>query len=101
MSKLTETVVERADEPTGKLLGRIQKIVLRGAGLFSLADLLQLRLSQARKQADQLTPSLLARAFAGKLISQNPNDKPAKKLLERIKTSSKGPMDKIRGNKYD
>jgi hypothetical protein len=35
---------------------------------------------------DELTPSLLARAFAGRFVTQNPADEPAEKLLERIKT---------------
>jgi type I restriction enzyme S subunit len=34
---------------------------------------------------DQLTPSLLARAFAGKLVPQDPTDEPAEELLERIR----------------
>ena len=64
---------------------RQPEIVGRVAGLFALADQLEQRLAQARKQVDKLTPSLLARAFAGQLIPQDPNDEPAEKLLERIK----------------
>jgi type I restriction enzyme S subunit len=60
------------------------KIVRRVAGLFALADQLEQRLAQARRQLDKLTPSLLARAFAGKLVPQNPTDEPAAKLLERF-----------------
>ena len=56
----------------------------RVAGLFALADQLDLRLTQARRQVAKLTPSLLAPAFAGKLIPQNPADEPASVLLERI-----------------
>jgi len=63
-----------------------QEIVQRVAGLFALADQLELRLAQARGQVAKLTPSLLARAFAGQLVPQNPADEPAEKLLERIKT---------------
>ena len=62
-----------------------QEIVRRVEGLFALADQLEVRLAKARVQVDALTPSLLARAFAGKLVLQNPNDEPAEKLLERIK----------------
>jgi type I restriction enzyme S subunit len=36
-----------------------------------------------------LTPSLLARAFAGQLVPQAPADEPAEKLLKRIQKQSK------------
>jgi len=62
-----------------------QQIVRRGEGLFALADQLELRLAKARGQVDQLTPSLLARAFAGQLVPRDPTDESAEKLLERIK----------------
>ncbi len=61
-----------------------QEIVRRMDGLFALAEQLELRLAKARGQVDKLTPSILARAFAGKLVPQDPNDEPAEKLLERI-----------------
>ena len=70
-------------------LAEQQEIVRRVAGLFALADQLEQRLAQARRQVDQLTPSLLARAFAGKLVPQNPNDEPAAKLLERVRQQSR------------
>jgi type I restriction enzyme S subunit len=63
-----------------------QEIVRRVEGLFALAGQLELRLAKARGQVDKLTPSLLARAFAGQLVPQNSADEPAEKLLERIKT---------------
>jgi type I restriction enzyme S subunit len=69
-------------------LAEQQEIVRRVAGLFALADQLELRLAQARGQVAKLTPSLLARAFAGKLVPQNPKDEPASALLERIKVRS-------------
>jgi type I restriction enzyme S subunit len=65
-------------------LAEQQEIVRRVESLFALADQLELRLVQARGQVDKLTPSLLARAFAGKLVPQNPKDEPASDLLERI-----------------
>ena len=64
-------------------LAEQQEIVRRVAGLFALADQLEQRLAQARQQVDKLTPSLLARAFAGKLVPQDPKDEPAEKLLNR------------------
>ena len=62
-----------------------RNIVRRVEGLFALADQLEVRLAKARGQVDQLTPSLLARAFAGKLVQQNSAGEPAEKLLERIR----------------
>ena len=50
-----------------------------------LSNQLELRLAQARGQLARLTPALLARAFAGKLVPQNPNDELAFALLERIR----------------
>ncbi|MHB8522632.1 MAG: restriction endonuclease subunit S [Limisphaerales bacterium] len=66
-----------------------QEIVRRVEGLFALADQLELRLVKAQRQVDKLTPSLLARAFVGKLVSQGPNDEPASILLERIRATNK------------
>jgi type I restriction enzyme S subunit len=62
-----------------------QEIVRRVEGLFALADQLEERLAKARGQVEKLTPSLLARAFAGQLVPQDPTDEPAEKLLERIR----------------
>ena len=61
----------------------------RVEGLFALADQLEARLAKARGQVDKLTPSLLARAFAGQLVPQDPTDEPASALLERIKPARK------------
>jgi type I restriction enzyme S subunit len=62
-----------------------QEIVRRVEGMFALADQLELRLAKAQSRVSGITPSLLARAFAGKLVPQNPTDEPAEKLLARIK----------------
>ena len=58
-------------------------------GLFALADQPKVRLAKARVQVDALTPSLLARAFAGKLVPQHPTDEPASALLERIQLTQR------------
>jgi type I restriction enzyme S subunit len=62
-----------------------QEIVRRVEGLFALANQLEVRLAKARGQVCKLTSSLLARAFAGKLVPQNPADEPASELLNRTK----------------
>lgn len=55
--------------------------------LFALADQLQSRLTSARKVVDRLTPALLAKAFRGELVPQDPEDEPAYVLLERIRAA--------------
>ncbi|HCM0679577.1 hypothetical protein HJ015_02995 [Vibrio parahaemolyticus] len=39
---------------------------------------------EAKSRLDRLTQSILAKAFRGELVPQDPNDEPAEKLLERI-----------------
>ncbi len=60
------------------------EIVRRAQELFTLADQLEAKLSAARRIVDRLTPALLAKAFRGELVPQDPNDEPATLLLERI-----------------
>lgn len=64
-----------------------QEIIERAQGLFTLADQLEARLSSARKVVDRLTPALLAKAFRGELVPQDPSDEPASALLERIRAA--------------
>ncbi|MFT5758549.1 MAG: type I restriction enzyme S subunit [Alteromonadaceae bacterium] len=54
---------------------------------FALADTLEKNLTNAKKRVDNLTQSILAKAFRGELVPQDPNDEPADKLLERIKAA--------------
>jgi type I restriction enzyme S subunit len=60
------------------------KIVRRVEALFALADRLEARATEARTQAQRLTPLVLAKAFRGELVQQHPQDEPASVLLERI-----------------
>ena len=52
--------------------------------LFAFADRVEARCAAARKQAGQLTPALLAKAFRGELVPQDPADEPAAELLKRL-----------------
>jgi len=54
--------------------------------MIALADPIGARLGAAQHQVDAPTPALLARAFRGQLVPQDPNDEPAGKLLERIRS---------------
>jgi len=60
------------------------EIVRRVETLFAFADRLEARLSSARAQVDKLTPALLAKAFRGELVPQDPADEPASELLKRL-----------------
>lgn len=62
-----------------------QEIIHRVETLFALADKIQARYQSAQAQVDKLTPALLAKAFQGKLLPQNPNDEPASTLLARLR----------------
>jgi type I restriction enzyme S subunit len=62
-----------------------QQIVRRVESLFALADQIEARYAKAKAYVEKLAPSLLARAFRGELVPQDPNDEPASALLERIK----------------
>ena len=60
------------------------EIVRRVEILFAFADRLEARLATARQQVGQLTPALLAKAFRGELVPQDPADEPAAELLKRL-----------------
>jgi type I restriction enzyme S subunit len=63
------------------------EIVRRAHELFTLADQLKAKLTVARKIVEHLTPALLAKAFRGELVPQDPSDDPASVLLERIRAA--------------
>ena len=60
------------------------EIVRRVESLFAWADRLEARLATARARVERLTPSLLAKAFRGELVPQDPADEPASELLKRL-----------------
>ena len=63
------------------------EIVRRVEKLFAFADRLEERLSQVQTAVQKLTPALLAKAFRGELVPQDPNDEPASELLKRLQES--------------
>jgi type I restriction enzyme S subunit len=65
-----------------------KEIVKRVEALFKLADSMEARLEEARKRVETLTASILAKAFRGELVPQNPNDQPAAELLQEIKAAA-------------
>lgn len=76
------------------------EIVRRVENLFAYADRLEARYTAARAQVEKLTPSLLAKAFRGELVPQDPNDEPASELLARVRATTRRPAAKAtRGRK--
>jgi len=61
-----------------------QEIVRQVDKLFALADKVEAHYQKAKARVDKLSQSVLAKAFRGELVPQDPNDEPAEKLLERI-----------------
>uniref|UniRef100_UPI0035E40C50 restriction endonuclease subunit S n=1 Tax=Vibrio cholerae TaxID=666 RepID=UPI0035E40C50 len=57
--------------------------------LFTFADTIEAQVKKAQARVDKLTQSILAKAFRGELVPQDPNDEPADKLLERIAAARK------------
>ena len=76
-----------------------QKIVRRVESLFALANKIEQRHKKAQAFIDKLTPSLLAKAFRGELVPQDPNDEPASVLLGRIRVEREKEKLQSKGKK--
>jgi type I restriction enzyme S subunit len=76
-----------------------KEIVRRVESLFAYADRLEARYNAARAQIEKLTPALLAKAFRGELVPQDPNDEPASELLARIVATKADAPPKKRAGK--
>jgi type I restriction enzyme S subunit len=66
-------------------LAEQEEIVRRVESLFQKCDQIEARYQKAKAYTDKLTQAILAKAFRGELVPQDPNDEPAEVLLERIK----------------
>ncbi|MEU6021425.1 restriction endonuclease subunit S [Micromonospora sp. NPDC047134] len=61
---------------------------------LSMLDGMEKAVAAARQKAAQLRASLLAEAFAGRLVPQDPNDEPASELLARIRAGREAALPK-------
>jgi type I restriction enzyme S subunit len=66
-------------------LAEQEEIVRRIEVLFKVADRIEERYQKVKAYSDKLIQSILAKAFRGEVVPQDPNDEPASLLLERIK----------------
>lgn len=55
---------------------------------LSRADALAASIAQSKRRAQRLRRAILAAAFQGRLVPQDPNDEPASVLLDRIRTQA-------------
>jgi len=61
-----------------------REIVRRVDELFALADRAEASYQAAMERVDSIEQAILAKAFRGELVPQDPNDEPAEELLKRI-----------------
>lgn len=62
------------------------EIVRRVDELYALADMLEARWNKMQQAAQRLPSQVLAKAFRGELVEQDPNDETADELLARLRT---------------
>lgn len=62
-----------------------QEVVRKIQSFFKAADIIEQQYQETKTNLDLLNQSILAKAFRGELVPQNPNDEPASILLERIR----------------
>jgi hypothetical protein len=90
-SGLYQRPEEGKGETQYELLRRLQyRSILPCEIFFAYADRFDAYYKAARRYVEHLTPALLAKAFRGGLVPQDPNDEPASVLLERIKAKRNG-----------
>ena len=75
------------------------EIVRRVEAMFALADRIEARCTAACIHAQRLTPLVLAKAFRGELVAQDPNDEPASALLARIAAHRAAPAERSQSKK--
>lgn len=96
---LTGTALDRWQFPLPPKAEQ-SEIIRRVESLFAFADAVQAQYTAARARVDKLTPALLAKAFRGELVPQDPNDEPAEKLLARLREANQGAAGPVkRGRK--
>jgi type I restriction enzyme S subunit len=68
-------------------VGIRRQLIEKLESAFTRADRLEAEAARARALLDRLESAILAKAFRGELVPQDPNDEPASVLLDRIKAA--------------
>ena len=84
LASINKTVLEAFPIPMPPL-GEVEAIVTETERRLSLVEAAQREVDNNLSKAAQLRRSLLAAAFSGKLVPQDPSDEPAEVLLEKIR----------------
>jgi type I restriction enzyme S subunit len=90
MSNLNLEILEKVPVFISSLAEQ-QAVSRRAEAMFALADQIEARYAKAKAHVEKLTQSILAKAFRGELVPQDPNDEPAFVLLERIRNAATAP----------
>ena len=75
------------------------EIVRRIEAAWDWLDVVATEQDKAAQLLDHLDRGLLAKAFCGELVPQDPNDEPAEKLLERIRAARRAEPKPRRGRR--
>lgn len=89
----------RAFELPAPSLEEQREIVRRIETAFAKIDRLAAEAKRALELTDRLDEKILAKAFRGELVPQDPNDEPASVLLDRVRTERAAAPKKGRGRK--
>lgn len=76
-----------------------RQVVSRLEAAFARADRMEAEAARARALLDRLEAAILAKAFRGELVPQDPNDEPAHVLLDRIRAERAAVPKAKRGRK--
>ncbi len=74
-------------------LAEQREIISKIKAFTRALDIIEARHQKAKAVVDKLTQSILAKAFRGELVPQDPNDEPASELLKRIREERAGSQE--------
>lgn len=89
MPKISQGTIEELEIPIPESTAEQRSIATRVDSELEAVKEVQDSVSSAHRRTDSLRRAVLATAFAGHLVPQNPHDEPASILLERIAAARK------------